>query len=99
MRSATTGPPPHRPREVRAVFSMWDMEGLLLTFVLTLRHMIVPSSGFLAATPRCGATPDARRAAQAQEKEGQSKHYHTLLAGGLWPALTHPYKHGSRRDL
>ena len=29
----------------------------------------------------------------------QSKHYHTLLAGGLWPALTHPYKHGSRRDL
>ena len=28
-----------------------------------------------------------------------SKHYHTLLAGGLWPALTHPYKHGSRRDL
>ena len=22
-----------------------------------------------------------------------------LLAGGLWPALTHPYKHGSRRDL
>ena len=23
----------------------------------------------------------------------------TLLAGGLWPALTHPYKHGSRRDL
>ena len=24
---------------------------------------------------------------------------HTLVAGGLWPALTHPYKHGSRRDL
>ena len=22
-----------------------------------------------------------------------------LLAGGVWPALTHPYKHGSRRDL
>ena len=41
-----------------------------------------------------------REAVQRPQKYIQaSKHYHTPLAGGLWPALTHPYKHGSRRDL
>ena len=40
-----------------------------------------------------------RRGLEGSHARGGAKHYHTLLAGGLWPALTHPYKHGSRRDL
>ena len=46
-----------------------------------------------ALATRCLAPPTHKFSTAA------SKHYHTLLAGGLWPALTHPYKHGSRRDL
>ena len=41
---------------------------------------------------------EERRGLGARGRE-QPKQALPLLAGGLWPALTHPYKHGSRRDL